>query len=328
MPCSTAGLRPRFCGGLWGKYNMRIVFFGTSNVALPVLEILYRHHDIAAVVTSPDAVSGRKQELAESPVSVLAKEMDLEILKPETVKNNEDFFEKLRNLKADIFIVVSYGKILPKEIIALPEHKTLNVHFSLLPKYRGASPIQYALLSGETQTGTSIFVLDEKMDTGPVVAQEIVVIDPDDNFITLSQKLAYVSAKLLLDILPKYVSKELVPAAQDEALASYTKIISKTDGQIDWSSPASAIYNQFRAFYPWPGIWTTWNGKKIKILDCAVSVESFNNTEPGQVQVGGQVSCHNSTIKLKIIQLEGKNQASITDFLNGYPQLVGSVLGK
>jgi len=307
---------------------MRIVFFVTSNVALPVLETLYRHHDIAAIVTSPDAVSGRKQELAESPVSVLAKEMDLEILKPETVKNNADFLEKLRNLKADIFIVVSYGKILPKEIIGLPEFKTLNVHFSLLPKYRGASPIQYALLRGETQTGTSIFVLDEKMDTGPIVAQETVSIDPDDNFITLSQKLAYISAKLLLDTLPKYASKEVVPVAQDEASASSTKIISKTDGRIDWSSPASSIYNQFRAFYPWPGVWTLWNGKKIKVLDCDVATESFKGKAPGEVLAGGFVSCKDSAIRLKIIQMEGKNQISTADFLNGYPQFIGSILGK
>lgn len=307
---------------------MRIVFFGTSNVALPILEILYQHHDIAAVVASPDAVSGRKQELTESPVSVLAKEMDLEIFKPATVKNNADFLEKLRYMKADIFIVVSYGKILPKEIIEMPPHRTLNVHFSLLPKYRGASPIQYALLGGELQTGTSIFVLDEKMDTGPIVAQATVPIDRDDNLITLSQKLAYISAKLLLDTLPKYVSGEITPLPQDKSLASYTKIITKVDGQIDWHSPADKIYNQFRAFYPWPGVWTVWNGKMIKILDCEAVTGGFGEAKAGLVQAGGLVLCEGSAIRLKIIQIEGKNQVSITDFLNGYPQFVGSTLGK
>ena len=308
---------------------MRIIFFGTSNVALPVLELLYRHHDIAAVVTSPDAASGRKQELAESPVSVLAKEMDLKIFKPETVKNNPDFINQLRGLKADVFIVVSYGKILPKELIEMPEYKTLNVHFSLLPKYRGASPIQYALLNGETQTGTSIFVLDEKMDTGPMVVQKTVPIDLDDNFITLSQKLAYVSAKLLLDALPKYVSGEMVPLPQNDSLASYTKIIAKNDGQVDWQQPADKIHNQFRAFYPWPGIWTLWKGKKIKILDCETAdIGESLGKQPGLVEVGGLVACQGAGLKLKIIQLEGKNAVSFKDFLNGYPQLVGSILGE
>ncbi len=306
---------------------MKIVFFGTSNVALPVLETLYRHHDVAAVITSPDAASGRKQTLVESPVSVLAKEMDIELLKPEKVKGNADFLAQLQRLRADIFVVVSYGKILPLEVINLPPHKTLNVHFSLLPKYRGASPIQYALLNGESQTGTSIFVLDEKMDTGPIVAQKAVAVEADDNFVTLSQRLAYLSAQLLLDILPKYVSGEAVPVPQDEALSSYTKIINKADGQVDWQKSAFEIYNQFRAFYPWPGVWTLWNGKKMKILDCEAK-----KAEPGLplgvAGTDGWVGCGgNSVLRLKLVQLEGKSQVGMAAFLNGYPKFIGSTLG-
>ena len=306
---------------------MRIVFFGTSNVALPVLEILYRHHDVAAVITSPDAASGRKQTLAESPVSVLAKEMDIELLKPEKVRGNADFLAQLRQLQADLFVVVSYGKILPAEVINLPPHKTLNVHFSLLPKYRGASPIQYALLNGESQTGTSIFVLDEKMDTGPIVAQKAVAVEADDNFVTLSQRLAYLSAQLLLDTLPKYVSGEAAPVSQDEALSSYTKIINKADGQVDWHKSAREIYNQFRAFYPWPGIWTQWNGKKMKILDCETK-KTEPGLLPGVVGADGWVGCGgDSALRLKLVQLEGKSQVGMAAFLNGYPKFIGSTLG-
>lgn len=308
---------------------MKIVFFGTSNVALPVLETLYQHHDMAAVVTSPDAATGRKQAFSESPVSVLAKEMDLELLKPQKVKGNLEFINQLKNYNADIFVVVSYGKILPLEVINLPPHKTLNVHFSLLPKYRGASPIQGALLRGESQTGTSIFVLDEKMDTGPIVVQKSFPIDSDDNFITLSQKLANFSAKLLLDALPQYASGEIIPLPQDDSLATYTKIIGKQDGLVDWQSSASQIYNQFRAYYPWPGVWTEWNGKKLKILDCQPMEAESPVLEPGTVQKDGLVCCgQGTTLKLGIVQLEGKNQASVKDFLNGYPQFTGSLLGK
>jgi len=308
---------------------MRIVFFGTSNVALPVLEILYQHHDIAAVVTSPDAATGRKQTLSESPVSVLAKEMELPLLKPQEVKGNTEFAKQLESYKADIFVVVSYGKILPAGVINLPPHKTLNVHFSLLPKYRGASPIQGALLNGDEQTGTSIFVLDEKMDTGPIVAQKTFPIDPDDNFITLSQKLANFSAKLLLDVLPKYASGEITPLPQDGSLATYTKIIGKQDGQVFWQGSADRVYNQFRAFYPWPGIWTEWNGKKLKILDCEPTGQALSALEPGTVEKDGSVCCgKSSALRLKIVQLEGKNQVGIKDFLNGYPQFAGSRLGK
>lgn len=306
---------------------MRIVFFGTSNVALPVLETLYRHHDVAAVITSPDAASGRKQTLAESPVSVLAKEMDIELLKPDKVKGNADFLAQLRQLRADLFVVVSYGKILPAEVINLPPHKTLNVHFSLLPKYRGASPIQYALLNGESQTGTSIFVLDEKMDTGPIVAQKAVAVEADDNFVTLSQRLAYLSAQLLMDTLPKYVSGEAVPVPQDDALASYTKIINKADGQVDWRKSALEIYNQFRAFYPWPGVWTLWNGKKIKILDCETKKAALE-LPLGVVGADGWVGCGGgSALRLKLVQLEGKSQVGMAAFLNGYPKFIGSTLG-
>src|SRR3989338_6928876 len=153
---------------------MKIIFFGTANVALPILEVLNKNHQVLTVVTTPDVKVGRKQELEESPVSALANDLKLPVLKPESVKANPEFLSQLSNLKAEIFVVVAYGKILPIEIISLPKHKAINVHFSLLPKYRGPSPIQFALLNGDKQTGTSIFVLDADVDDGPLLKQEIV----------------------------------------------------------------------------------------------------------------------------------------------------------
>ncbi len=303
---------------------MKIVFFGTSNVALPVLESLSREHQVLAVVTAPDAKVGRSQETKESPVSVLAKEMNLSILKPEAVKTNQELVKLLTDLNADIFIVVSYGKILPVEIINLPKYKTLNVHFSLLPKYRGPSPIQFALMNGDAETGTTIFVLDEKVDDGPVVAQQKISIDSDDNFITLSQKLAFLSATLLTTVLPDYISGKTKTFVQDESQTSYTKIIDKQDGQVDWQKTAPDIYNQFRAFYPWPGIWTKWQGKILKLTECMPVEYPQSKIQVGTVLDGGIVACGNGTfLQINKLQLEGKSETAILDFLNGYREFVG-----
>lgn len=305
---------------------MRIIFFGTSNVALPVLEALSRKHEVVLVVTSPDAPVGKKQVLTPSPVSVLAAELHIETLKPETVKNNPGLVAMLKEKQADVYIVVSYGKILPKEVITLPPHKTLNIHFSLLPKLRGASPIQHALLQGDKETGTTIFVLNERMDEGPIIAQKTEAIDPDDNFFTLSERMARVSAQLLLDTLPEYASGSMLPREQDHTKATYTKIITKADGKIDWHKTTDEIYNQFRAFYPWPGVWTMWQGQLLKIHDCAPT-QGETTAPPGTVLEDGQVACGNGTIlKLFQLQLAGKNQANISSFLNGYQNFPGSLL--
>jgi methionyl-tRNA formyltransferase len=308
-------------------FGGKIVFFGTSNVALPILESLNRHHQVLAVVTQPDAKVGRRQEIKESPVSVLAKEMQLKILKPSRVKDNLEFYQQLQSLGAEIFIVVSYGKILPLEIINLPKYKTLNVHFSLLPEYRGASPIQSALLNGDSETGATIFILDKKIDNGPIIAQEKVAIDNDDNYISLSEKLSFLSAKLLITVLPSYINGSIGQTPQDELRASYTKIITKEDGRIDWQKSARKIYNQFRAFYPWPGIWTKWNGKILKITDCLPIDYSKTEGLPGTTSNGGIVNCgDNTSLQIKSLQLAGKAETKILDFLNGYQQFIGSRL--
>lgn len=325
---------------------MKIVFFGTSNVALPILEALSKQHEILAVVTQPDSKVGRKQEIQESPVSVLATEMKLKILKPEKVRGNQEFYQQLKNLTspspnpspggrgteqgADIFVVVSYGQIMPLEIINMPKFKTINVHFSVLPKYRGASPIQSALLNGEEYTGTSIFILDEKVDHGPLLATEVVKIDSDDNSLTLSQKLAYKSAALINTVLDDYVTGKITPLPQDESAATHTTHIEKADGKIDWSKTAGEIYNRFRAFYPWPGVWTKWNGKLLKATDLEINTQQIptESAKPGIVLDGGVVVCGQGTfIKIKSLQMEGKKEMLINDFINGYREFVGSRLG-
>jgi methionyl-tRNA formyltransferase len=304
---------------------MKIVFFGSSNFALPILEILNTHHQVLAVVTTPDSVVGRNKELSENPVSVLAKELGLKIFKPLQVRDNDLFRLELGDLKADIFIVSAYGMLLPEAIINMPPYKTLNTHPSLLPRYRGPSPIQYAILNGDTETGTSIMVLDAKMDHGPVVTAEKYVIEADDNYITLSQKLAHASANLLYIALPDYSAGRLKPLEQNHSLATYTKIISKQDGKIDWNKKATEIYNQFRAYYPWPGIWTVWNGKIVKIIDCLPSPAQQPGLVPGTIIEGGFIACGSSTVlQINNLQLEGKTETDIQSFLNGYKGFVGS----
>lgn len=320
------------------RKDMKIVFFGSANVALPILEKLNKQHQILAVVTNPDAPAGRSKTFEETPVSALAKELKFKTFKPERVKGNNEFLEELKTLAADIFVVVAYGTIMPSEVINLPPLKTVNVHFSALPKYRGPSPIQSTLLNGEGQTGTSIFILNEGIDSGPLLAQKIVNIEPDDNFFTLSDRLAHVSADLLLQTLSDYQSGKITPLPQDESQASFTKIISKQNGKIEWQKTAQEIYNQFRAFYPWPGIWTEWNGRKLKILDC-LPINRINelnestnnnesaNTRQGTVLKGGQVVCGQNTIlQIKTLQPEGKSDMAMADFLNGYRDFVGSKL--
>jgi methionyl-tRNA formyltransferase len=305
---------------------MKIVFFGTANVALPVLEALRKEHEILSVVTTPDAAVGRKQEMQESPVSALAIDLKLPLLKPESVKNNREFSAELQKLGADIFVVVAYGKILPMEIINLPKFKTINIHFSMLPKYRGPSPMQTALLNGDSETGISIFILDEKVDTGPVLFQEAVGIDSDDNLFTLSDKLARKSAEVINSVVADYVSGKITPVPQATDGVTETKIITKAEGKIDWNKTSQEIYNQFRAFFLWPNIWTTWNGQVLKITEC-LPAESSESAVVGAVLDGAIVACGNGTfLKINRLQLAGKTETSIGEFLNGYQNFIGSKL--
>jgi methionyl-tRNA formyltransferase len=304
---------------------LKIVFFGTSEVGLPILEALIGSHEVIQVITSPDALVGRKQELTPTPIAVFAEQHQLPLQKPATVKNNPEFIEFLRGLGADIFIVVSYGKILPLELLTIPPLQTLNVHFSLLPAYRGAAPIQYALLNGEIKTGTSIFVLDELVDHGPLLAQDSLDIEPEDNFATLAPKLAELSAKLLIKILPDYTSGDLVPKEQNHEAATNTGLIKKEDGRINWEHTATQIHNQQRAFIVWPGIWTMWDEKVLKILDCQPT-ETIEEIQPGQIHDQFVACGGGSQLELITVQLEGGNPTPIQDFLRGYPAFTRGIL--
>ncbi len=290
---------------------MRIVFFGTSEVGLPVLDALFKAHEIVHIITSPDSKKGRHQESSPTPIAKYAQQHNIPVSKPEKVKNNPKIFELLNSLQADIFVVVAYGKILPINLLEIPPLKTINVHFSLLPKYRGPAPIQFAILNGETRTGTTIFILDELVDHGQILTAQAMDIAPNDTFTTLSNKLSIISAGLILTTLLEYQAGTITPQEQNHSMTSQTSIISRADGEVNFKeSTAQEIYNRFRAFTPWPGIWVKYKNEPLKILSCSPDPNPTTNN---------LITCKDNTfLRIDSVQLPGKNPTTMKDFLNGH----------
>lgn len=321
---------------------MKFVFFGTPEFAAIVLEKLIAAGYVpAAVVCNSDELIGRKQVLTSPPTKVLAEKFNIRVFQPEKLRDNLEFTEQLKNLKPDLAIVAAYGKILPKEILDIPVHGFLNIHTSLLPAYRGASPIQYAILNGERKTGVTIMKVDEEMDHGPIISNIKIQILNDDTFESLSQKLATLGAEFLIKIIPDYISGKLKPITQDHSKATYTKIIKKEDGKINWLKSAGEIERMTRAFYPWPAAWTLWNGKVfhpagghpqgekiLKIIKAEV-LKNDSNYKIGEVFLDDgnlMIQCGNSALAIKKLQLEGGKILSAKEFLNGHKDFVSSVL--
>src|SRR5277367_844174 len=236
---------------------MRIVFMGTAELSCASLEKLAsdKNFQIAAVVTQPDKPKGREMKLQFSLVKILAEKLKLPIFQPLKARD-EKFISELRELKPDLIVVVAYGQILPQSILDLPKFGCLNVHTSLLPKYRGAAPIQWAIADGETETGVTIMKMDAGLDTGEIISQMRTPILPEDNSQTLHDRLAQVGAELLIETIPDYVAGKILPKPQPTEGASYAVKIKKEDGKIDWNEPAEKILNRLRAFTPWPGAFT------------------------------------------------------------------------
>jgi len=293
----------------------KIVFFGTEKFGKGVLESLMNDSDfeIVAVFTQPDKPVGRKQEIQMSPVKLLAQEKNIPLYQPESLKDYE-----MPNLGADINIVCQYGIIIPQTILDSAKHGSINIHTSLLPKYRGASPIQSAILNGEKETGITIMLMDSKMDHGPILAQEKIVIAPDDNYLTLSEKMLPVACTLLNKTLKKYLIGKTVPQEQDHIKATYCKMFTRENGKADFNKSAQEIYNQFRGLYVWPGIFTFWKDKRIKLLNIK-PVEK--NLEPGKfVTENGRlfIGCAEGAIEVFKLQPEGKSPMTAEAFANGY----------
>jgi methionyl-tRNA formyltransferase len=300
----------------------KILFFGTEDFAKSILEQLLdsQQFSVIGVVTKIDQIKGRN-EVYKSPVKLLAEQNHLQIFQPESLKNWSLDIEPW-----DLSIVCQYGKIIPKAILDIPQLGTINIHTSLLPRYRGASPIQTALINGETETGVTIMFMDEKMDHGPILAQEKIIIDQDDTYLTLSEKMMPVAGKLLLKTLDQWIKKEIQSQIQDESKVTLCKLLERDDGKIDWQKmSADQIYNLYRGTYPWPGVWTLWEGKRLKLTETRKSNNSFTPGLVVELEKKVYVGAVEGSIELLKIQMEGKKEMDVKSFVNGY-KIVGAQL--
>jgi methionyl-tRNA formyltransferase len=283
---------------------MRIVFFGTPHFVIPVLESLLKHFTVVAVITAPDQKAGRKQLITPSPVKkfITADSVSTPVLSPQTF--DEDTKKQLRAMQPDLFVVAAYGKILPEDVLFIPPFGAINVHPSLLPKYRGPTPVQTALLNGDTTTGVTIIKMDKEMDHGPILAMNSYSVHETDTTETLLTHLFNLSAEMLPDILTNFTNGKIIPEAQDESKATYSQKIVKDDGRIDLENPPEKrkLGNMIRAYYPWPTVWT-----KIDMKNPSSSASK-------------------QELRIKLlpnnkVQMEGKNPVSLKDFVNGYPEM-------
>jgi methionyl-tRNA formyltransferase len=307
---------------------MPIVFLGTPEFAVPTLYALIQSgFEVAGVITQPDRPKGRGGIMTASPVKQAAFALGLPVHQPERIRRPENV-ELLKSFGSDAMVVVGYGQIIPQTIIDLPRHGILNVHASLLPKYRGAAPIQWAIANGEAETGVTIMKIDAGLDTGDMLLKTATSIGPDEAAPELAARLAAAGAKLLVEALQQIDS--LKPEKQDDTQATYAPILKKEDGLIDWSRPAWQIYNRMRGFTPWPGAYTKFRGQQLTIV--RARVESGIPVPVGSLHSERRrlyAGCGEGTLlELLEIQLEGKKRMSAEAFLNGYQPGPGETLGE
>ena len=297
-----------------------LVFCGTPRFAVPALERLHAaSHRIHLVVTQPDRPKGRGLELVASPVKQSAQKLNLPITQPDRIKANEEFRSQLTAFNPDAIIVVGYGRIIPQWMLDLPPLGNINLHASLLPKYRGAAPIQWAIANGETVTGNTTMRIDAGLDTGDTLLENEMDIAPDDTAETLARRLANMGADLLVETLAGLQAGTIHPRKQDDSQATLAPILKKEDGLIDFSRNAQEILNRLRGFQPWPGAYTKFRGKNLQILEARSAAEQV---PPAQIKVAGDrlvAGCgQNTSLEILELQLEGKKRTSAKDFIHGY----------
>jgi methionyl-tRNA formyltransferase len=308
---------------------LRLVFCGTPEFAVPTLEALIPCHEIALVVTQPDRAAGRGMEMHTPPVKRAALAHGIPITQPEKIKANAEFRAQLEALRPDAIIVVAYGRIIPKWMLDLPPLGNINLHGSLLPKYRGAAPIQWAVANGEPVTGVTTMRIDEGLDTGPMLLAELQHIAPEETAIDLYECLADIGARLIVKTLHGLEAGTLTPVEQDHTAATLAPILKREDGIVDFTRPAQTIHNRWRGFQPWPGAHTLLRGKKL-ILH-RMHIGTATNIEPGVLSVLGDemtAGCgDNTTIVLDEVQMEGKRRMPAAEFLRGFQVRSGERLG-
>ncbi|MDA0988112.1 MAG: methionyl-tRNA formyltransferase [Chloroflexi bacterium] len=311
---------------------MRVIYMGTPAFVIPPLEQLVESgYQVVGVYTQPDRPTGRGRNVAPSPIKAYAEEHGLRVFQPTSLRD-ENTYKELAALEPDIMVIAAYGRILPSEVVNLPPLGCVNIHPSLLPRYRGPSPVAFTLLEGDETAGVTLMLLNEGMDSGPILAQEEHALLPQDTVETLTDRLFREGARLLVKNLPLYARGDLAPRPQEEALATYARKLTKEDGAIRWELSAESLWREVRAYSPWPGSYTHWQGKLLKVLD-AVPLPGGAGSPPGKVvlletdaaaTVG--VVTEDGILGLKRVQLEGKRDVDARDFLQGYEGFQGSVL--
>jgi methionyl-tRNA formyltransferase len=308
----------------------RVVFMGTPEFSVPSLQaLLAGPYNVVGVVTQPDRPRGRGRKPVSSPVKQISLERGLEVFQPRSLRQPEAIAD-LAGLEPDVIVVAAFGQILLPEVLVLPTRGCLNVHASLLPRWRGAAPVQAAILAGDQVTGSTIMLMDEGMDTGPVLAQAALGIDAEDTGGTLSQRLSLQGADLLAETLPRWLAGEIEPWPQDDRWATLCRPLRKDQGRIDWSRPAPEIARAVRAYNPWPAASTTWRGQSLKILRAVCLVGDAVGQRPGTVlerPEPGAVVTGDGLLGLQVVQLAGRRAMPIADFLRGQRDLIGSRLG-
>jgi methionyl-tRNA formyltransferase len=310
---------------------MKLVFCGTPQFAVPSLEgLLVAGHDVHLVVTQPDRPQGRGMEWTEPQVKQTALRLGLPVTQPEKIKKNDEFRARLTAIQPDAIIVVAYGRIIPGWMLQLPSHGNINVHASLLPKYRGAAPIQWAIANGETVIGVTTMRIDEGLDTGDILLKRQMTIAREDTAVTLAPRLADRGAELLVETLKQLQQGILNPIPQDDSQATLAPILKREDGLVDFTRSATEIHNRLRGFQPWPGAYTQFRGKNLKIVAVQKS-QAQQQIAPGELQVSGDtllVGCGKGTaLQLVQVQPEGKKPMSARDFISGYRPAPGERLG-
>lgn len=311
---------------------MNLVFCGTPEFAVPTLKKLVGSgHQVRLVVSQPDRPSGRGQELAAPPVKREAQSLGLPVVQPDKIKNNQEFRAQLEAAAPDAIIVVGYGRIIPKWMIDLPHHGNINLHASLLPKYRGAAPIQWAIARGETVTGVTTMRIDEGLDTGDILLQREIAIEPEDTAVTVGPRLAELGAELMVTTLKGLEAGTIQPRKQDHTEATLAPILQKEDGRIDFNREAPEVLNRLRGFQPWPGAFTTFRGKNLTLQRARLAAYGMGPLVPGELKSAGDdlfVGCGEGTaLQVLELQPEGKRRMSTKDFVHGYRPKAGERLG-
>src|SRR5215470_5841459 len=315
---------------------MRLIFMGTPEFAVPVLERLVQDgHQVLAVFTQPDKPSGRGNAIHAPPIKQVSQRLGIPVYQPARIKTNDEVRQVFESLRPDACIVAAYGKILPEWLLRIPRLGCINVHSSLLPKYRGAAPMNWAIANGETQTGVTIMQMDPGMDTGPMLGSRVVEIGEYETAVELSKRLSKLGAELLSEKLPLVERGEIEHLAQDDSQASYAPILKREDGLIDWSMPAKRISDRVRGFQPWPGSYTVFRGARLilwhayPVVIASSAASASSQKTPGTISGFDKsaivVSCaSDSLLRIDELQIEGKRRVTARDFANGARLAPGS----